>query len=220
MSVDEALGKISDGDVLLFNSKTRSIQAMTYSRWTHVGIAIRRDGKLCIAEAVATKWYPGPHAGGVQVVPLEEKYRVYDVGGEFAWRKVARPSSFSAEKLAAAIDEQKDKPFQADSSEMARAGTQIPGFEPEFETLETLFCSEFVVWLYQQLGALPTDPPSNNYVPGDFSSDSRPHTPLAWREGWSLGPEIGITRVEDRAAIAQFDRERQARQDAFVASSQ
>jgi hypothetical protein len=50
--------------------------------------------------------------------------------------------------------------------EMVKAGLGIDEAE---ETLEDLFCSEAVAELYQAMGLLPEDVPSNNYVPADFA---------------------------------------------------
>ena len=124
-----------------------------------------------------------------------------------------------AAKLQAFIDDFADVPYQKKVSELAQAGLELPGFDPEEETLEDLFCSEAVAEAMQRMGILSEDKPSNNYCPGDFSSNR-------WRPGDQIEPVIGeygkeveIVRTENRKRIRKAEKERRAAQEEWEAYS-
>merc|ERR1711991_656885 len=150
-----------------------------------------------------------------------EKIATYDVGGKFAYRPLSgvteKGRKRMARKLQAFIDDFADVPYQKKVSELAQAGLELPGFDPKEETLDDLFCSEAVAEAMQRMGILSQDKPSNNYCPGDFSSNR-------WRPGDQIEPIVGeygkeivVVRDENQKRIRKAEKKRKAAQEEWAA---
>ena len=211
VTVEELAKQVRTGDLLLFDSKNNKLRAGGLSRWTHVALVVVTDeGVPYVFEVVSHKWVPGPReAGGAQLVDMVEKINMYVHGGACAWRRLTNVASKAEENqlrdlFMEFLDEIKDRPYQKAMDELIRAGIELPGFDPKEETLEDLFCSEAVAEAMVRMGILAKDKPSNNYVPGDFSTATRPGDKIAPIAPYDYTAEIHVLREEVKSEIDAF----------------
>lgn len=172
--------QLATGDLLLFAGKgwsSRLVQALTFSRWSHVGLVVRLPefGNVPLLwESVRTGGLSDIRLGaprdGVQLVSLDEKIRSY--GGEIAIRRLnhdpgPRERQDSIRRL---LGSWHARPYRnilwkhvmagwygPDAVDIARAGG---------------FCSEIVAEIYRHWGILPPDRPAYGYVPRDFADNA------------------------------------------------
>ena len=79
--MEDILPKIKEGDLILFSGRgptSYTIQAITKSKWTHVAIVFRYEGKLHSFESLKTvmEFYSKSHySAGVTTIPLEQRLK-------------------------------------------------------------------------------------------------------------------------------------------------
>mmetsp|Transcript_38432 Transcript_38432/g.90718 ORF Transcript_38432/g.90718 Transcript_38432/m.90718 type:complete len:332 (+) Transcript_38432:146-1141(+) len=102
-----------------------------------------------------------------------------------AVRRLQNPlTEAEVEKLREFVLEIRDHPWETSEHETMFAAIDLPAcceplsrclagtdFRSRQGNISSLFCSETVAACYLHLGLLPPDPPSNEYVPADFSPD-------------------------------------------------
>jgi len=195
---DAIRGSLSTGDIVLFSGKggiSAGIKWATTSRWSHVAmvfnladynfVTLWESTTLTNLEDLDTKKV----MRGVQLIPLSDRVQTYD--GEIALRRLSGVT-LKAQELGALMALRKDlrgRPYEKRKIELIKAAYDGL-FGLNEEDLSSLFCSELVAESYQVMGLLPsgpTDQPSNEYVPADFSTGSESQLHLL---RGSLGPEI------------------------------
>lgn len=188
--------QVDTGDLVLFSGKggvSAGIKWFTGCRWSHVGMAVRIHDWDILLLWESTTLSPVADVGsgrarqGVQLTPLSERVKTYR--GEMAIRHLAverTPDMLAA--LRVFREEVKRRPYEQDKLELLRSAYEGPLGTHGGEDLSSLFCSELVAEAYQRMGLLPATPPSNEYTPRDFCSD----TNLTLLQG-SLGPERLLT---------------------------
>ena len=185
------------GDVVLFGGQSSGcmrIKSWTGSRWSHAALIYRTHGvkQPLLLESTSTSLVPDLITGkiqtGVTLVELEAWLRNYATG-EIAIRrlKVDRTPKIR-QRLRVFFEKMHGRAYETSSWQMFQAVYDGPFGASSGEDLSSLFCSELLAACYQRMGLLPFDPPSNEYVPADFSSDARKPLPLL--EGATLEPEI------------------------------
>ena len=177
---------LDSGDILLFGGDSRfcrTIKRLTGGRWSHTALIARArpDGPLLLWEATLSSTIPDvvTHevAGGVRLYDLESWIRHY--AGETAIRRlrVERTDEMRS-SLLTFYNEAAGRPYEKNRLEFLRAaynGRMIRNRKP---TTNSFYCAELVAEAYQRMGLLPTTPPSNTYMPKDFSSECRRPLPL------------------------------------------
>ena len=193
--LDEILGQLDTGDLVLFSGKTvvsRGIKWFTFSKWSHVGVVLNLPDwkRLLLWESLTEGYLPDVEHGeirqGIQLVDLAERISQY--GDGVAVRRLALERSDQM-RLAVAqlLQELRGRPYEKSNMELIRAAVDVRGIKmtQNAEDLSNIFCSELVAEVYQRMGLLPENPPSNEYTPHDFSADRNLHLLKG-----ALGPEI------------------------------
>ncbi len=195
----EIRDQLRTGDLILYSGKQRIsalIKALTFSRWSHVGMVVRLPTQDLIGVWESTKkgtgledLDSGTARKGVQFVVLSDRARTYK--GRLAIRRLhdARLGDLDYQRLWKLRQDLREKPYETDRLELFKAVYDGP-FGKNKEDLSSVFCSELVAEAYQTLGLLDEKKPSNEYVPADFSSSRR----LDLTKG-ELGPEILLTEA-------------------------
>lgn len=203
-SYQEVHPGIDTGDLVLFSGKggvSAGIRWLTGSRWSHVGMAVRigeRDGVLLWESTPLGDKGDGDseqESQGVRLVPLRERVETYRGKVAFRHLKVRR----TPEMLAALHTFRREvtgRPYERDRLELFRSAYEGP-FGDNTKELSSIFCSELVAETYQRMGLLASQPPSNEYTPGDFASDAG----LGLLHG-SLGPERFLITADQPATEA------------------
>jgi len=197
---------LDSGDVVLFGGQgpvcTR-IKSWTGSRWSHVALVYRTHGvkQPLLIESTAVSLIPDQVTGkvqaGVVLVELEAWLRTYATG-EIAVRKLAvERTPKLRNRLRVFFEKVHGRPYETSVWQQFKAVYDGPLGGSGGEDLSSLFCSEFAAACYQRMGLLPYAPPSNEYVPADFSTDGKKPLPLVG--GATLGPEI---LLREKAALA------------------
>lgn len=205
-SYQQVYPDIDTGDLVLFSGKggeSTLVRLLSNSRWSHIGMAVRLgDGDdVRLWEAAPSEdltELEHIHAPeGVRLVPLRERLGYYE--GDFAIRhlQVHRHSAMLS-ALHAFREEVDGLPYEKDWLELFRAPYDGPFGANRKEALSSVFCSELVAAAYQRMGLLPSEPPSNEYIPADFASEAG----LNLLQG-ALGPERAITSVELTVDLSQ-----------------
>jgi hypothetical protein len=78
--------------------------------------------------------------------------------------------------------------------ELLRAAYDGRVFKNREPTTDSFNCAELVAEAYQRMGLLPMVPPSNRYMPKDFSSECRKPLPLLL--GATLDAEVMVRQPE------------------------
>lgn len=182
MTYDELRPRLGTGDLVLFSGKgglSAGIKWATGSPWSHIAMvySISEHDMVLLWEATTPTNVADVNTGeprdGVQMVPLSDRLRKYN--GDFAFRLL--DLDVTGEMLTALQrfrSEVKARPYEKDKIELVKAAYDGP-FGKNQEDLSSLFCSELIAEAYQRMGLLPfapNDKPSNEYVPGDFSSEA------------------------------------------------
>ena len=174
-------GRLSTGSIVLFSGKggvSAGIKWATGSKWSHVGLVVNslELNTVLLWESTTLSSLKDLDTGvareGVQIVPLSERLKGYRGSasvrvlspGRQDWEVVALG------KLRRLRRELRGRPYEESRLELLRAAYDGPWGE-NVEDLSSLFCSELVAESYQELGLLPTSPPSNEYTPQDFSAE-------------------------------------------------
>jgi hypothetical protein len=188
--------RLDSGDVLLFGGDSRlsrGIKRFTHCSWSHVALVARPNasGPLLLWEATLDTDLPDVMThqikAGVKLNLLEHWITYY--AGETAIRtlQVERTETMR-DALLAFYEETHNRPYEQKRLELLRAGRR----RNRAKDLSSFFCSELVAEAYQRMRLLPPKPPSNDYTPGDFSSERK--TPLPLLFGAALGPEVLVCR--------------------------
>lgn len=184
------------GDLVLFSGKgniSDGIKFFTASKWSHIGVVVKIeewDSILLwesttlsnIADAI-----DGKSKQGVQTVALSDRIDTYD--GDVAIRMlVVNRTPQMIQSMKDFRKEVKNRPYEQNRMELVKAAYDNI-FGANEEDLSSLFCSELVAELYQRMGLLSDDLPSNEYTPADFSEKKN----LQLLRG-VLGDEILLTK--------------------------
>lgn len=172
--------KLKTGDIVLFSGKggvSTGIKWFTGSKWSHVGMALRLPEWEIVLLWESTTLNDiadiesGKEKKGVQLVPLSQRISTYS--GEVSIRllDVERTSDMMKD-LSVLRAEIKGRPYEKDKIELVKAAYDGP-FGANTEDLSSLFCSEMVAEAYQRMGLLGDKPPSNEYIPKDFSDSGK-----------------------------------------------
>ena len=185
---------LKTGDLVLFSGKSfisKAISLFTRSPHSHIGI-VRWDTQL----NMYTIWesttlsnlpdiYTGKKTNGVQNVLLSKRIATYD--GEISIRRLNKPlQSNMYPKLCKAYRELNNRPYEKSYANLLFAMFEkVKGKED----LSTMFCSELVAEVYQAVGLLTEERPSDKYTPADFSEEFQD---FDLELGYELGKEIRI----------------------------
>ena len=199
-SFDSVLPQLQTGDIVLGSGTTlfsRIVRKVTRSTWSHSGIVIVSEdtGEHFLLESNTTTEVIDVEAGvpvdGVQLVLLEDRIRAYP--GFMAVRHLNLERTPTMLRILRDFHrEVRGRPFDRNPLQLLRSAVDDSRWLAEnARDLTSLFCSELVAEAYQRLGLLPEDPPSNEYTPKDFSSESMTALPLP--EGVLLGHELVLS---------------------------
>lgn len=189
--------KLNTGDIILFSGKgaiSHGIKLFTLSKWSHVGMVLKLPDTDTVflwestiisnlADAI-----DGTKKKGVQLVLLSDRIKTYK--GEASVRHL-KGVTIDKNKYQALMEFRKDvrnRPYEKNEIELIKSAYDGPWGHNE-EDLSSLFCSELVAEAYQRIGLLPSDIPSNEYTPKDFTSEKN----LKLLGGASLGNEIPVS---------------------------
>jgi len=183
------------GDLILFQGdsrRSRIVETISRSKFSHVGMVIRPDGKPPLLwhtdpRPVTTDLADAESHSGAQLNDLAAALRRMtspEYGDTPCLRQllVTRTPALddAARRAIAAVDE---KPFPSPLRVfrdwfLGKLHFATPG--------RRMDCAEIVAITYQRMGLLPPAPPANAYAPGDFSAE---HENVRWLQGASLGPQ-------------------------------
>ena len=198
---EEVRSELKTGDVVLFSGKSaisNIIKLFSGGKWSHVGMIVRLeelgDGVFLWESTTLSDVNDietGRATKGVQLVPLSQRIKGYS--GDVTYRPLDKKvSAAMLKKLGDCRARLARKPYERGEAELFKAAYDGLGGKSSGEDLSSLFCSELVAEAYQSMGLLPEypdGPPSNEYVPLDFS-ERREITLLG---GFNLGGETSIT---------------------------
>ncbi len=203
--VNRRINRLLTGDVLLFAGEgvSRAIQVLTVSRWSHVGVVVKRGGRAFVWEATPDTSFDcelcSKAHGGVRLVPLEPRLAR---SGRVDCRQLVgidRPTRNRLRQLTRdGLFQGKHYPDYYDRElALAVVDWDLPVFLNR-EDDEKFFCSELVARVYQSVGLFRPDPMyrSNEFTPRSFSEqneklpwiDPLPRKRLAPR----LGPQFTL----------------------------
>jgi len=198
---DDIRHDIKTGDLVLFSGKggiSEGIKLFTVSKWSHVAMALRvPEWELVLVWESTTvsnlkDVVDGVAKRGVQLVVLSDRIRTYK--GEVSIRHLrgidVNSDGHARDALRALRSEVRNRPYEEDKLQLIRATLDGPfGIGENDADLSSLFCSELIAEAYQRMGLLPSEPPSNEYTPKDFSDKGS----LKLLRGVTLTPEFPVT---------------------------
>ncbi len=168
--------KHDDGEVYVIDSGSARYYKSLCRRPLHFGEGAAPAGSAWALDG------DGPQMYSLRALIEEQGKRPLEVHeGKTPWfyermgvRPLAKPLTESElQRLRTSIESMRDKPYQKDAGEMTSAAVDLCDCcgltANQKETRDSLFCSELVAALYMDAGLLPTQPPSAEYVPSDFS---------------------------------------------------
>lgn len=170
------LPPLETGDIILFSgegARSSLIKRSTRCRWSHVGMAIRLEGRddLHLYESTSVGCLPDFHSGkvisGVQTVPLQERIQTYP-GAVSARKLEERPSDEMLEALEIMHRQFRGRRYEDNDLELLKAAYDGPFGMNECNSV-SIFCSELVAFAYQAMGYIAPTFPANEYTPRDFS---------------------------------------------------
>lgn len=188
---------LDSGDLILFGGEgpvCMRIKSWTGSRWSHVAMVYRTHGvkQPLLLESTALTLIPdsitGAMKAGVTLVDLDTWLKTYAEGEIAVRRLILERTPKMRKSLRVFFEKMHGRPYETSALQMFRAMYDGPFGASPGEDLSSLFCSELIAACYQRMGLLPYDPPSNEYIPRDFSTE-RP-TPLTLLGGATLAPEL------------------------------
>jgi hypothetical protein len=167
--------QLETGDILLFSGRTlisRAIRMVTRSRWSHIGIIVRKaeTGELFLWEATSSNTINDVDYGhvprGVQLVRLEDKVRSYD--GLVAVRRLigVERTSEMLKRFGWLFKRLRRAPYRNYVVEYVKVGLGLSRRAPRYA-----FCSQLVAEAYVRMRLLRPEKRSALYVPKDFSPD-------------------------------------------------
>ncbi len=189
---DDIRETIKTGDIALFAGKTAAskiYQKLVNSSWSHVGMLIKPDdlGPVLLWESTMLDDIKDVNTQqniqGVQTVIFTERLETYK--GDIAVRhlkfdeNILNPTVMQ-EKLDAYRSVKTGTKFEDRPVEIFIAH-ELAGmpFKLNEEDTSKVFCSELIAETYQKMGLLDESKPSNEYVPKDFSTETKVDLPLA-----------------------------------------
>lgn len=173
---DSIRNDLDTGDILLYSGTgaiSTAIKIGTCSKWSHVGVIVRpRDfDMVCVLQSTtlskAKDIISNQPVEGVQLNFLSESIEIYPGGIAVRKLDVLRTDNI----LKAVRDFRKEvhgRPYEEKKIQLLKSAWDFFGGENE-EDLSSLFCSELVAELYQRMGLLDEEKPSNEYTPKDFA---------------------------------------------------
>jgi len=188
LSYYKSLETLSTGDIVLFQTKGIGpgiIRSATSSQYDHVGLFIRRGGRVGVLEALGES--------GVMVSSFVAFYRQnwHDQYSAIVVRKVvpALPARALKEmrKFCRGVE---GKKYSLTAGKLMRRNSTLR-FDDE---KRTYFCSELVAKAFKTVLLLRADCPSTEYYPGSFGQSER----LPLLNGYRLGDETLIKFPEER----------------------
>lgn len=174
------LDELQTGDLVLFSGRTfaaRLVRCFTGSYWSHVGIVVclpEYGNVPFLWEATRASKVADIHRGeifdGVQLVPLAEKLASYP--GEAVVRHLvgAETPQWRYRRIKPLVRQWRARPYCNFVMKQLLAwwrGHDAVAWQSGG------FCSEFVAEVYKHLRLLPPGKRSIDYVPRDFSPESR-----------------------------------------------
>jgi hypothetical protein len=211
ITLDEALGLASTGDVWLFRGRKmadRAIQVATNSPVNHVGMAVVMEDlpplmwHAELGRSLPDLWSGSRHRG-VQLHDLRDAVMIWATRyGQRAWlRQLDQPVTRQMEdavlRTVARLD---GTPFPSTARLASRwlTGRVPPVRQQATEAaLETAYCAEVLAVTYQAMGLLPARRRPSWYDAGRFWSGDD----LRLSGGFRLGGEIAV-QIPDRAGAA------------------
>ncbi len=182
LTLDEAVGAASTGDVWLFRGRSiadRAIQTLTNSPVNHVGMVVALDDlppllwHAELGRSLPDVW-TGERQRGVQLHMRGEAVRTWNERyRQRAWvRQLEGTIDRSHEdRLMEVIDRFDGRPFPTTPG-LARQW--LTGrFRRRDVSLETVYCAELVATTFLHMGLLPKHRPASWYDPGRFWSGDR-----------------------------------------------
>lgn len=176
--------QLKTGDIVLFNGKGRistGIKFATKSPWSHVGLiyVFEEQNMVAIWESTTLNKLKDIDTNtlrqGVQIVSFTERVEQYRGNMAIRILKNANLSKYDYNCLNKLRKELSGKPYEKSILELIKSAWDVPSisFSENQEDLSSLFCSELVAKAYKTLGLLPTEIPSNEFVPCDFSYNGK-----------------------------------------------
>jgi len=168
---DELEPSMDTGDLLLLSGQygvshyTKMVQGSQHS---HCGVVIRIKGELYLWESTqctTADMFTGVIRGGPGLHNLRDRLRKYY--GYMVYRKLHWTIPADIEQRTEKIRKtSEDSYYDTDVWEGAKAFLNINGLPDN----TAFFCSEFVAYVYQELGVIGRERAANTYFPCDFSS--------------------------------------------------
>jgi len=203
--VNRRINKLLTGDVLLFAGAgvSRAIQVLTASRWSHVGVVVKKGSRAFVWEATPDRSFDcelcSKAHGGVRLVPLDTRLAS---SGRVDCRRligVDRPTRNRFRQLTRdGLFQGKHYPDYYDPElALAVVDWDLPVFLNK-ENDDRFFCSELVARVYQSVGLFRDDPMfrANEFTPRSFSEQDEK---LPWidllprkRPAPRLGPQFTL----------------------------
>ncbi|MEM9276770.1 MAG: hypothetical protein AAGA80_28105 [Cyanobacteria bacterium P01_F01_bin.143] len=174
--------QLKTGDIVLFHGKgffSWAIKFSTKSNWSHVGMVVNDPDvheEPMIFESTTLSnvrdSLTGKRRGGVQLVSYKDRINSYN--GKIAVRplNVSRSDAFE-EKVKNIINQLHGREYEESLWQLANSSWDLLPISENKEDLSSVFCSELVAHIYQELGFLDESKPSNEYTPGDFEENAK-----------------------------------------------
>jgi hypothetical protein len=169
---------LDTGDLLLYSGVgpvSMSIRLVTRSKWSHIGVVIRPKDfdMVCVLQSTTLSKskdvISGTEVEGVQINLLSESLRDYK--GDVAVRKLGvERTDDMRDTISNFRREVHGRPYEERKMELLKSAYDFFG-GANAEDLSSLFCSELVAELYQRIGLLSEEKPSNEYTPKDFAGN-------------------------------------------------
>lgn len=175
---NEIRPNLKTGDLVLFSGEglvSTGIKVSTFSKWSHVGMVfeIPEHDLIMLWESTTMSKMKDFDSGevlkGVQLVPLSERIKVFngDIGIRCLKNKLTK---HQLQRVSQLRHEFKGRPYEQNKIELILAA--LPGHIDE--DLSSLFCSELIAEVLQEIILLSDGRPSNDYNPGDFDEGKTP----------------------------------------------
>jgi len=165
--------KLDTGDLLLFSSNDyigRVIRKFSNSYFSHCGIVVKQSDKLYILECDMDNSHDylsnKSNKNGAHILDLDEKINDY-TGNIFGYCKLN--NNFNENKLKNIIHNIRDVQFNNNLIAMYNSVIKNVFLSNFFISDSKMFCSEFVVNLYQRLGVIKYNKFPNMFNPSDIA---------------------------------------------------
>ena len=172
---DNIRDTLDTGDLLLYSGVgpvSMSIRLVTRSKWSHIGVVVRPKDfdMVCVLQSTTLSKVKDTVSNreieGVQINLLSDSLDSYK--GAVAVRKLnVERTDDMRNTISDFRREVHGRPYEERKMELLKSAYDFFGGANE-EDLSSLFCSELVAELYQRIGLLDEDKPSNEYIPKDF----------------------------------------------------